>query len=209
MEIKKLIVKDSFSVVVNGTKYIKPNDKNPEVGYVWGEFDTKETLYDFLKETDVNDEKIFQVIQMVKLKSNLLPVSLSYLTKVEKKRADLARCLLLRKSVLVFHHFFEGNIYSEREYFKRLLRNFIHKHQIAIILLEDDMNVICEMVKQFYYMEDKSHCKLVTDFYDEEIYSHVSMPDTVELVKYFESCGHQVDHEITFNETLKAIYRGV
>ena len=78
-----------------------------------------------------------------------------------------------------------------------------------IILLEDDMNVICEMVKQFYYMEDKSHCKLVTDFYDEEIYSHVSMPDTVELVKYFESCGHQVDHEITFNETLKAIYRGV
>ena len=35
------------------------------------------------------------------------------------------------------------------------------------------------------------------------------MPCSVELVKYLESKGHDVDHDFTFLETLKAIYRGV
>ena len=28
-------------------------------------------------------------------------------------------------------------------------------------------------------------------------------------MKFFESKGHVIDHDVTFNETLKAIYRGV
>ena len=51
--------------------------------------------------------------------------------------------------------------------------------------------------------------KLITDFYDDEIYQYVEMPYTVELVKFFETKGHVIDHDVTFNETLKAIYRGV
>ena len=64
-------------------------------------------------------------------------------------------------------------------------------------------------MKKFYLLTSKENFKLITDFYQEEIYQYVDKPFTVELVKYFESMGHQVDHDITFNETLKSIYRGV
>ena len=103
----------------------------------------------------------------------------------------------------------EIHSYGEKEYFKRFFRNLQNKQGIAIILIEDDMNFICETVKQFYLFTSKEKYKLITDFYEDEIYQYVAIPYTVELVKYFEEMGHIVDHDITFNETLKAIYRGV
>ena len=100
-------------------------------------------------------------------------------------------------------------ISEEKDYFRRLLRNLIYKQKIKIILIENDMNFICETVKEFYLFTKNEKCKLITDFYNEEIYKYVPMPYTVEIIKYLEECGYEIDHEITFNETLKAIYRGV
>ena len=208
-DIQKFINPDGFSVIAHFS--LSQFVSSSEVGYVTNAFSLENDLvFDYLKkDTYCNDEKIFQACSLVKLNKSLLSLSYTVLTNVEKRKVQLAHLLLLHSKVLVLDHFFDDFIYSEKEYFKCFFRNLIHKQHIAILLLEDDMNFICEIVKQFYLFIDKTHYKLISDFYDDEIYQYVDMPYTVELIKYFESCGYSIDHEITFNETLKAIYRGV
>jgi len=170
----------------------------------------EETIMEYLSsKTLANEERILKALPLVKLKSSLSFVSVKDLTCSEMKRLQLAEVLLLQSKVIVLEYFFEDLIFSEKEYFKRFFRNLMNKQGISIILIEKDMNFVCETVKHFYLFTSKEKFKLITDFYDDEIYEYVSMPFTVELVKYFESCGHNVDHDITFNETLKSIYRGV
>lgn len=202
---------NGFSVVVNFPVFLQKTSNNEHSGYVLDtSFVEDSSLLSYLKEkTNQSEEKILKSLQLVKLKSSLLYVPLSSFTRSEAKRAQLALLLLLHSKVFVLEHFFEGLIYSEREYFKRFFRNLMNKQGISIILLENDMNFVCETVKQFYLFTKNEKYKLITDFYEDEIYKYVEMPFTVELVKYFESKGHIVDHDVTFNETLKAIYRGV
>jgi len=210
IKMSQFVEHSHFSVIVNYPMKIK-NISNSTTGYIKDIF-FKETctVMEYLREkTLVSEEKILKAFPLVKLKTSLSSVSLQNLTKSEMKRVQLAEVLLLQSKVIVCEHFFEGLIFSEKEYFKRFFRNLIHKQEIAIILLENDMNFVSETVKQFYLFTSKENFKLITDFYQEEIYQYVDKPFTVELVKYFESMGHQVDHDITFNETLKSIYRGV
>ncbi|MBR1817348.1 MAG: hypothetical protein IJ772_00710, partial [Bacilli bacterium] len=97
----------------------------------------------------------------------------------------------------------------EVQYFKRLFRNLLYKKGVFIVLIENDMNFICETVKKMYLFTKSGKFQLIDDFYDDKIYEYVEMPYTVELVKYLESKGHHIDHDVTFLETLKSIYRGV
>ena len=200
-----------FSILVHypGLPKICKNTLN--IGYVRDIFlkDTKSVIDYLAEKTKQNYERILKALSLVKLKSSLCDVSICHLTKSETKRLQLAEVVLLQSKIIVCDHFFEGLIYGEKEYFKRFFRNLQNKQGIAIILIEDDMNFICETVKQFYLFTSKEKYKLITDFYEDEIYQYVAIPYTVELVKYFEEMGHIVDHDITFNETLKAIYRGV
>ena len=131
------------------------------------------------------------------------------LTALESKKLQLALALLHPKKILVLEYFFEDLIYSEREYFKRLFRNLLYKRGISVLFIEKDMNFVCETVKKFYLFFDDGRYRCVEDFYDDEIYEYVEMPYSVELVKYLESKGHMIDHDYTFLETLKALYRGL
>ena len=168
------------------------------------------SVLDYLKsKVKASDTKIMQALQLVKLKSSLHTVFLNQLTHSELKKMQLALVLLLSSKVIICEYFFEDLIYSEKEYFKRFFRNLMYKKGISIIFIENDMNFVCETVSKFYLFTKNGKYKLITDFYDDEIYQYVEMPYTVELVKFFESKGHVIDHDVTFNETLKAIYRGV
>ena len=64
-------------------------------------------------------------------------------------------------------------------------------------------------IREVILYTDNEHYKIINNFYNDELYKYVKMPKTVSLIKYLESNGHKIDHEVTFNETLKAIYRGV
>jgi len=211
IKMSEFVNPNGFSILVNFPVSIQNVTNNAASGYVLDQLFSADTLLlTYLKEkTNQSEEKILKSLQLVKLKSSLSHVSISSLTRSEAKRLQLAELLLIHSKVFVLEHFFEGLIYSEREYFKRFFRNLMNKQGISMILLENDMNFVSETVKQFYLFTTKEKYQLVTDFYDDEIYKYVDMPFTVELVKYFESKGHFVDHDVTFNETLKAIYRGV
>ena len=211
VKITQFVNKLSFSVLVNYPKIKRVHKSNREIGYVRDIFlQDNAFVYDYLaRKCSCSRERILKALSLVKLKSSLCNVEVANLTKSEMKRLQLAEVILAQSQIIVCEHFFEGLIYSEKEYFKRFFRNLMAKQGISIILIENDMNFVCETVKQFYLFTDKDKYKLISDFYDDEIYQYVDMPFTVELVKYFESCGHQVDHDVTFNETLKSIYRGV
>lgn len=202
---------DNFSVLVNFPTKIRGVRNSSSSGYVLDK-KIKEniTVMEYLKRnTNQESTKIEQALQLVKLKSSLNYVGLLKLTNSEIKKVQLAHVLLLSSNVIVCEHFFADLIYEEREYFKRFFRNLLYKKKIAIILIENDMNFVCETVKSFYLFFKGEKYKLINDFYDDEIYKYVEMPNTVSLIKYLESKGHVIDHEITFNETLKAIYRGI
>lgn len=211
IKLSDYINSNGFSILVNFPTKLDNYTTTASVGYVLNRFFKKKcSVMEFLQESgNFSEKKCEQALQLVKLKTSLYTVSMSSLTRVETKKVMLSLALLWQSEVLVCEYFFEELTYGEREYFKRFFRNLMYKKDIKIILIENDMNFVCETVKGFYLFTKKGKAKYITDFFDEEIYKYVEMPFTVELLKYFESCGHKVDHEITFNETLKAIYRGV
>ncbi len=199
--------KDRFTVIANFPKALK--DFPFSHSYVIDEkYQIHETVKDFLKqECHCSDEKIISALGMVHF-SYGKDLFLDVLTSVETRKVRLIFSLLKGEKNLVLEHFFEELIFEEREYFKRLFRNFMYKKGMQLILLENNMNFVCETVKDFF-LYTKNRFVHKDDFYDEEIYQYVEMPYTISLVKYFESCGHKIDHDVTFSETLKAIYRGV
>ena len=211
IKMSELVLEDTFSILVNFPSKIKGVHNDSSSGYVLDrKFTDKISVLDYLKsKVKASDTKIMQALQLVKLKSSLHTVFLNQLTHSELKKMQLALVLLLSSKVIICEYFFEDLIYSEKEYFKRFFRNLMYKKGISIILIENDMNFVCETVSKFYLFTKNGKYKLITDFYDDEIYQYVEMPYTVELVKFFESKGHVIDHDVTFNETLKAIYRGV
>lgn len=211
IKMSEFVLEDTFSILVNFPSKIKGVHNDFSSGYVLDrKFTDKISVLDYLKsKVKASDTKIMQALQLVKLKSSLHTVFLNQLTHSELKKMQLALVLLLSSKVIICEYFFEDLIYSEKEYFKRFFRNLMYKKGISIILIENDMNFVCETVSKFYLFTKNGKYKLITDFYDDEIYQYVEMPYTVELVKFFESKGHVIDHDVTFNETLKAIYRGV
>ena len=211
IKMSEFVLEDTFSILVNFPSKIKGVHNDSSSGYVLDrKFTDKISVSDYLKsKVKASDTKIMQALQLVKLKSSLHTVFLNQLTHSELKKMQLALVLLLSSKVIICEYFFEDLIYSEKEYFKRFFRNLMYKKGISIILIENDMNFVCETVSKFYLFTKNGKYKLITDFYDDEIYQYVEMPYTVELVKFFESKGHVIDHDVTFNETLKSIYRGV
>lgn len=156
-----------------------------------------------------NNHKIDQVLQLVKIDLELKSCLVTDLSLVESQKLQFAYALLLQSKVIIIEHFFANLIYSEQQYFKRLVLNLVHKQDKSVVVIEDDMDFICEFVRKITLFTKGEHYITISDFYDERIYQYVMMPKTVELIKYFEQKGHHIDHEVTFNETLKAIYRGV
>lgn len=207
----QFVFEDTFSILVNFPSKIKGVHNDSSSGYVLDrKFTDKMNVLDYLKSrVKASDTKIIQALQLVKLKSSLHTVSLNQLTRCELKKMQLAEVLLISSKVIICEYFFEDLIYNEKEYFKRFFRNLMYKKNISIVLIENNMNFVCETVSKFYLFTKNGKYKLITDFYDDEIYQYVEMPFTVELVKYFEKKGHVIDHDITFYETLKSIYRGV
>lgn len=192
----------NFCVLVNFPVALDTLSIEDNVAYVCKKKIQVKDVYQYLDCT--NDVKIKQVLEMVHLVLHDGEYSV-----LECQKLELAKVLLHLSEVIVLEYFFEDLIFSEREYFKRLFRNLLYKKGVSIILIEKDMNFICETVKKIYLFTKNFKYQCIDDFYDDSIYLYVEMPYTVELVKYLESKGHVIDHDFTFLETLKSIYRGV
>lgn len=207
-KVKDFVKKNAFVFLVNFTKDNFALEKEDEA--IWDErINSSLSVNDYLISTcSFQEEKINQAFSVVRLQKTLKDVSVSLLTSLEQKKLKLMIGFLKGKRHFVLEHFFDDMIYQEKEIFKRMFRMLVSKKNFTFVFLENDLTTVCESAKGFYLCKGKTY-QWITDFYDSSIYQFVPMPETVKLIKYFESCGHKVDHEITFSETLKAIYRGV
>ncbi len=163
--------------------------------------DRKEYSFEGVKQSKT--EILFRAL---KLDKNIL--TYHKYTSSEKKRLNLAYALLSDKKIIVLDHFFRSFTRREIIYYMRFLREIVYRKKARFILLEDDMNIIVEYSKKFYlFYNNEFH--LFDNYYDDIIYEYLEMPETIKCIKYIEKMGHKIDHEVTFDETLKAIYRSV
>ena len=128
-----------------------------------------------------SEARVEQVFKLVHLDYSLKFVSLKYLTNTEYQKVLIAYSLLNKKNIFIIDHFFQSLIYEEVKYFEWLFRNLVQKQNLAILLLEDNMDFICEYFRKLY-LYDGNEFKLIVDFYDEILYKNVLMPKTVELI---------------------------
>lgn len=155
---------------------------------------------------NIKNSKIEKIFKVLKLDNNIL--SYHKYTDSEKKRLNLAYALLNNKRIIVLDHFFNSFTKREIAYYMRFLREVVYRKKARFIILEEDMNLIVEYSKKFYlFYNDEFH--FIDNYYDDIIYEYLEMPDTIKCIRYMEKMGHKVDHEVTFDETLKAIYRSV
>ena len=200
--------RDKLTMIVNFP--VKLNGKNSKItSYVLDKkINVNEDVFEFLGE-EYSDKKKIKALNLVKLKSSLFNIKVSSLTKLEMKKVCLAKAFLSNSKVIILEYFFEELIYSEREYFKRLFNNLINKENKQIIVITNDMDIVCESVRDFYLFTEGENFRLIDNFYDNSIYKYVKMPKTVSLVRELENKGIRLLHDYTFNEVLKGIYRGV
>ena len=197
----------NFSILVHFPVSLDSISVKDGIGFVCRKrMDEKDILSYLNPNHTISDLKIEQVLKMVHFNSQ---GSISTMSLLEMQKLQLAKILLHLPKMIVLEYFFVDMIDCEVQYFKRLFRNLLYKKGVFIVLIENDMNFICETVKKMYLFTKSGKFQLIDDFYDDKIYEYVEMPYTVELVKYLESKGHHIDHDVTFLETLKAIYRGV
>ncbi len=152
--------------------------------------------------------KMMKALKLVWLDESILDTSLGDLSCLERIKVRFMFSLLSDSDVLVIKSFFTKLVYKERQYFMRFFRNLVVKKRIKILLIESDMDFIVEYFKEVIVYRDNSY-QVIRNFYDDRLYEYVKMPKTVSLIKSLAKSGHVIDHEVTFNETLKAIYRGV
>lgn len=167
---------------------------------------SSKTVWDYLVSFG-SEKKILKVLKMVCFPLSLVNLSINSLAEVENMKIVLASFLLSSKPVLVFDNFFSCLIRKEQTYFMRLVRFLVNKKNLCVMLLERDTDFLVEYVKSVYLYLGKSKWEEVS-FYDKRLYRYVLEPKTVSLINFLERNGYVLDHELTFNETLKAIYRG-
>lgn len=212
LKMSEFVSYQNITAVVNFPVTLKNMNNTVNSGYVLDhKIESNETVKDYVtKAVSLSGkDKIEQAIQLVKLDLEILDTPLKYLSIVETLKVQLAYLLLLQSKVIILEHFFSYMIYGEQEYFKRFLKNLVNKQKLSIILIENNMDFLCEYVKKVYLFTKGEKYKIVDNFYSDELYRYVKMPKTVELVKFLNNNSHSVDKEVTFNEVLKAIYRGV
>lgn len=202
-KIKEYINNKSLSIIVNYKGNIKKIIKEDDV-INDKKFSDKITVKEYLENRKI--KKYLEAMQMACLNLELIDTPINVLTPLERQKLRLASCLLNNKEQFVFDNFFFNLPLIEQKYFERLLRNLINKQKKKIILFENNMDFISEYYRKFFLCDNKGSEK--TNFYEKDIYKFVNKAKTVDLIMYLEACGHKVDHEKTFNETLKAIYRG-
>ena len=117
--------RDKLTMIVNFP--VKLNGRNSKItSYVLDKkINVNEDVFEFLGE-EYSDKKKIKALNLVKLKSSLFNIKVSSLTKLEMKKVCLAKAFLSNSKVIILEYFFEEQIYSEREYFKRLFNNLIN-----------------------------------------------------------------------------------
>lgn len=151
--------------------------------------------------------KFQDACKMVMLSEKVLENNLKNLSRTEAKKLRFVEALLCHSETLVFYHFEEGFYAKDRAYYQKLFLK-LTKYGKCVLCITDDVSFLLGMVSKFVLFDQQTY-RWVQDFYDDEIYQDIEMPEVISYVKYLNRKKIPMEHYIETKEILKAIYRSV
>ena len=133
------------------------------------------------------------------------------LSRVEKKKVELASVISYNPEVLVLDNFDIGLSYREKEYFRKLFLKLKNKYNKTIILISNNAEFLFDIVDDVHLIYKG---KLVLSegkdiFYNSNLYKYVNIPKIIEFTKYVEMNGYDIKKCTDIKELIKELYRNV
>lgn len=161
--------------------------------------------------TDNVVKHVVQSLRIVGLDESFLDRDPNELSRVEKKKVELASVISYNPEVLVLDNFDIGLSYREKEYFKKLFLKLKNKYNKTIILISNNAEFLFDIVDDVHLIYKG---KLVLSegkdiFYNSNLYKYVNIPKIIEFTKYVEMNGYDIKKCTDIKELIKELYRNV
>lgn len=161
--------------------------------------------------TDNVVKHVVQSLRIVGLDESFLDRDPNELSRVEKKKVELASVISYNPEVLVLDNFDIGLSYREKEYFKKLFLKLKNKYNKTIILISNNAEFLFDIVDDVHLIYNG---KLVLSegkdiFYNSNLYKYVNIPKIIEFTKYVEMNGYDIKKCTDIKELIKELYRNV
>ncbi len=191
-----------------------------DIGYVSGSLfflksNVKEEIKEIMKnygyETKNVIKHIVDSLKLVGLDESYLERDVNTLSTSERKKVVLASVLSYNPGVIVLDHFFDGLIFRDKEYFKKLFLKLKSKYKKIIILLNRTIEDTFQLVDKIYVI-NKGELIFTGGkelYYNPKIYKYIEKPKIVEFTQYAQETGHDILEYTDIKELLKELYRNV
>ncbi len=161
--------------------------------------------------TDNVVKHVVQSLRIVGLDESFLDRDPNELSRVEKKKVELASVISYNPEVLVLDNFDIGLSYREKEYFRKLFLKLKNKYNKTIILISNNTEFLFDIVDDVHLIYKG---KLVLSegkdiFYNSNLYKYVNIPKIIEFTKYVEMNGYDIKKCTDIKELIKELYRNV
>ena len=161
--------------------------------------------------TDNVVKHVVQSLRIVGLDESFLDRDPNELSRVEKKKVELASVISYNPEVLVLDNFDIGLSYREKEYFRKLFLKLKNKYNKTIILISNNAEFLFDIVDDVHLIYKG---KLVLSegkdiFYNSNLYRYVNIPKIIEFTKYVEMNGYDIKKCTDIKELIKELYRNV
>ncbi len=161
--------------------------------------------------TDNVVKHVVQSLRIVGLDESFLDRDPNELSRVEKKKVELASVISYNPEVLVLDNFDIGLSYREKEYFRKLFLKLKNKYNKTIILISNNAEFLFDIVDDVHLIYKG---KLVLSegkdiFYNSNLYKYVNIPKIIEFTKYVEMNGYDIKKCTDIKELIKELYRNV
>ena len=167
----------------------------------------KFTLDEDQKVEDLNIKNIDKALKMVNLKEEVKDKYLKDLSLDELFKIDLIN--KLDKEIIIVGNLSNCLNYKDRDFIKKLLLKLVNNYHKKIIVIDNDVKVFFNLVKVVVVVNGKDILYETKDFYDDNLYKYTSRPKIIELVKYLNKEGRNIQKTTDIYELIKDIYRRV
>ncbi len=168
-------------------------------------YDTSFKIEGYVK--DLNVKNILQALKMVLLDDTYLDKKIEDLTLNEQFKIDLM--LKINKDIIIVGNLSKVLNYKDIEYFKKLFLKLNNDYHKKIVIIDRDVKVFFNLVKDMVVLKDKKIVYETKDFFDNELYQYTKIPPIIEFIKYLNSKNIKINKTVDIYELIKDIYRSV
>ncbi len=192
------------------------------IGYVYNDYnklfiepsvlkEISNTMRNYNYKTDMIVKHVVQSLKIVGLDETFLDRDPNELSRVEKKKVELASVISYNPEVIILDNFEKGLNYREREYFRKLFLKLKNKFDKTIIIVTNDVSFLFDIVDKVHVINKG---KLVLSegksiFFNSNLYKFTKVPKIIEFTKCAEYQAHDIKKCTDIKELIKELYRNV